>query len=107
MFFLVDPSHPGYELLKNVVAGQMFVAAFGGLHDYPVGDTEILHVGKPAFDAALGTVNVGKVNLGWASIGICEHSFYEAVTRATGSSTATGSPTSHTCGACWPTPTPG
>lgn len=34
------------------------------------------------FDAALATVNVGKVNLGWASIGICEHSFYEAVTHA-------------------------
>lgn len=81
VFFLVDPSHQGYELLKNVVAGQMFVAAFN-LHDYPVSDSDILHVGKPAFDAALATVNVGKVNLGWASIGICEHSFYEAVTHA-------------------------
>ncbi len=81
VFFLVDPSHPGYELLKNVVAGQMFVAAFN-LHDYPVAADDILHVGKPAFDAALATVNVGKVNLGWASIGICEHSFYEAVTHA-------------------------
>jgi alkylation response protein AidB-like acyl-CoA dehydrogenase len=75
VFFLVDPSHPGYELLKNVVA------AFT-LHDYPVAAEDILHVGKPAFDAALATVNVGKVNLGWASIGICEHSFYEAVTHA-------------------------
>lgn len=81
VFFLVDPSHQRYELLKNVVAGQMFVAAFN-LHEYPVGPQDILHVGKAAFDAALGTVNVGKVNLGWASIGICEHSFYEAVTHA-------------------------
>ena len=81
VFFLVDPSHACYELLKNVVAGQMFVAAFN-LHDYPVAPQDILHVGKAAFDAALGTVNVGKVNLGWASIGICEHSFYEAVTHA-------------------------
>jgi acyl-CoA dehydrogenase len=81
VFFLVDPSHPRYELLKNVVAGQMFVAAFN-LHDYPVAPHDILHVGKSAFDAALATVNVGKVNLGWASIGICEHSFYEAVTHA-------------------------
>lgn len=81
VFFLVDPSHKGYELLKNVVAGQMFVAAFN-LHDYPVAPHDILHVGKPAFDAALATVNVGKVNLGWASIGICEHSFYEAITHA-------------------------
>lgn len=81
VFFLVDPSHPSYELLKNVVAGQMFVAAFN-LHDYPVAPHDILHVGKSAFDAALATVNVGKVNLGWASIGICEHAFYEAVTHA-------------------------
>ena len=81
VFFLADPSHPGYELIKNVVAGQMYVAAFN-LHDYPVAAADILHVGTAAFDAALATVNVGKVNLGWASIGICEHSFYEAVTHA-------------------------
>lgn len=80
-FFLVDPSHSTYELIKNVVSGQMFVAAFN-LHGYPVTTNDILHVGKPAWDAALATVNVGKVNLGWASIGICEHSFYEAVTHA-------------------------
>ena len=35
-----------------------------------------------AFDAALNTVNVGKFNLGFASIGICEHAFYEAITHA-------------------------
>ncbi len=81
VFFLVDPTHPGYELIKNVVAGQMYVAAFN-LRDYPVAPADILHVGTAAFDAALATVNVGKVNLGWASIGICEHSFYEAVTHA-------------------------
>ena len=81
VFFLVDPGHESYELIKNVVAGQMFVAAFN-LHDYPVARADILHVGKPAWDAALATVNVGKVNLGWASIGICEHSFFEAVTHA-------------------------
>ena len=81
VFFLVDPSHSSYELLKNVVAGQMYVAAFN-LHDYPVAASDILHVGKAAFDAALATVNVGKVNLGWASIGISEHAFYEAVTHA-------------------------
>ena len=31
---------------------------------------------------ALNTVNVGKFNLGWASIGICTHSFYEALNHA-------------------------
>jgi alkylation response protein AidB-like acyl-CoA dehydrogenase len=81
VFFLVDTAHENYELIKNVVYGQMYVAAFH-LHEYPVSTTDILHVGKPAWDAALATVNVGKVNLGWASIGICEHSFFEAVTHA-------------------------
>ncbi len=80
-FFLVDTQHPNYELLKNVVPGQMFVAAFN-LHEYPVAPSDILHVGKPAWDAALATVNVGKVNLGWASIGISEHAFFEAISHA-------------------------
>ena len=80
-FFLVDTRRPEYRLQKNVVASQMFVAAFE-LDSYPVTPGDLLHTGKAAWDAALATVNVGKVNLGWASIGICEHSFFEAVTHA-------------------------
>lgn len=80
-FFLVDTQAAEYELVKNVVDSQMFVAQFE-LRDYPVSSDDILHTGKPAWDAALATVNVGKVNLGWASIGICEHAFFEAVTHA-------------------------
>ena len=79
VWFAVDSQHPAYRLEKNVVAGQMFVSAFT-LVDYPV--TEVLHEGPGAFDAALNTVNVGKFNLGFASIGICEHAMYEAVTHA-------------------------
>ena len=81
VFFLADTQHEGYQLEKNVVSSQMYVSAFS-LADYPVTAEDILHTGKPAWDAALATVNVGKVNLGWASIGICEHSFYEAITHA-------------------------
>ncbi|MDQ1246183.1 MAG: acyl-CoA dehydrogenase, partial [Actinomycetota bacterium] len=80
-FFLADTSHPAYVLEKNVVASQMFVAAFR-LEQYPVEQADILHTGKPAWDAALATVNVGKANLGWASIGICEHAFYESIAHA-------------------------
>ena len=43
---------------------------------------DILHMGPGAFDAALNTVNIGKFNLGFASIGICEHALYEAITHA-------------------------
>ena len=69
--------------MKNVVNSQNFVSEFR-LEDYPVREEDVLHTGKDAFHAALNTVNVGKFNLGFASIGICEHAFYEAITHADG-----------------------
>ncbi len=81
VFFLVDPAHPAYKLHGNVVRGAMYVSAFD-LVDYPVALADVLHTGKAAWDGALATINVGKVNLGWASIGIAEHAFYEAITHA-------------------------
>ena len=74
-------STPHYELIKNVVNSQNYVSKFE-LDDYPVRAEDILHTGPAAFDAALNTVNIGKFNLGFASIGICEHAFYEAITHA-------------------------
>jgi hypothetical protein len=59
----------------------MYVSEFS-LHDYPVTAADMLHAGTAAFDAALNTVNIGKFNLGFASIGICEHAIYEAITHA-------------------------
>jgi acyl-CoA dehydrogenase len=83
LFFLADPAHPAYQLVRNVVHGQMYVAEFH-LDDYPVSPADVLHTGKAAWDAALATVNVGKVQLAWASIGIAGHSFVEAVRHAHG-----------------------
>ena len=37
---------------------------------------------RAAFEAALNTINVGKFNLGFCSIGMSEHCFYETVTQA-------------------------
>jgi alkylation response protein AidB-like acyl-CoA dehydrogenase len=81
VFFAADSGHPQYRLVKNVVNSQNFVSEFR-LENYPVEQQDILHTGKDAFHAALNTVNVGKFNLGFASIGICEHAFYEAITHA-------------------------
>jgi len=81
LFFLADPKHPGYTLVQNVVHGQMYVSEFR-LSDYPVAPADVLHTGKAAWDAALATVNVGKVQLAWASIGIAEHAFVEAIGHA-------------------------
>ena len=83
VFFAADSQHPSYRLVQNVVSSQMYVSEFR-LDGYPVAPDDVLHTGAAAFDAALNTVNIGKFNLGFASIGICEHAFYEAVTHADG-----------------------
>jgi acyl-CoA dehydrogenase len=81
VWFVADSGHENYELIDNVVHGQMFVSNFR-LNDYPVHEEDILCTGPDAFSVALNTVNVGKFNLCTASIGMCEHAFYEAITHA-------------------------
>jgi len=81
VFFAADPRHERYECVQNVCASQNFVSEFA-LHEYPLTEADILHKGRAAWDAALNTVNIGKYNLGWASIGMCTHALYEAVTHA-------------------------
>ncbi|MFI8003065.1 acyl-CoA dehydrogenase family protein [Streptomyces sp. NPDC086010] len=81
VFFAADSRHPAYHLVKNVVDSSKYVSEFR-LDAYPVSPDDVLHTGRAAFDAALNTVNVGKFNLCTASIGICEHAMYEAVTHA-------------------------
>jgi acyl-CoA dehydrogenase len=81
IFFVADSQHPNYELVKNTVYSQNFVAEFH-LDAYPFTEAEVLHHGDDAWNAALNTVNVGKYNLGWASIGMCTHAFYEAMDHA-------------------------
>ena len=81
VFFVVDPRHEKYECVKNVCNSQSYVAHFA-LRDYPIAEADILSLGREAWDTSLNTVNVGKFNLGWASIGICTHAFYEAIDHA-------------------------
>jgi acyl-CoA dehydrogenase len=81
VFFAADSSHPAYRLVSNVVRGQLYVSAFD-LDAYPVAPEDVLHTGVEAFEAALNTINVGKFNLGFCSIGMCEHCFYETITQA-------------------------
>jgi acyl-CoA dehydrogenase len=81
VFFVADSQHDRYDLIKNVVNSQNYVANYA-LRDYPVAEADILHRGPGAFHAALNTVNVCKYNLGWGAIGMCTHAMYEAVTHA-------------------------
>jgi acyl-CoA dehydrogenase len=81
VFFAADSRHDRYELIKNVVNSQNYVANYA-LRDYPVTEADLLHRGPEAFHAALNTVNVCKYNLGWGAVGMCTHAMYEAVTHA-------------------------
>lgn len=81
VFFVVDSQHEKFECVKNIVNSQNYVAEFT-LHGYPITAADILSQGREAWDTSLNTVNLCKYNLGWASIGLCTHAFYEAITHA-------------------------
>jgi acyl-CoA dehydrogenase len=81
VFFAADPAHDNYDLVQNVVDWEGYVAEYA-LNSYPVTDADIMSTGRAAWDSALNTINVGKFNLGWASIGICTHALYEGLNHA-------------------------
>ncbi|WP_136798874.1 MULTISPECIES: acyl-CoA dehydrogenase [Desulfosediminicola] len=84
VFFTVNPEHPAYECVKKIDTSgvrQAYVAEYA-LHDYPITEADILSVGEHAWNSSLNTINVGKFELGCASIGIATHSFYEALNHA-------------------------
>ena len=80
-YFVTNYRHKAYELKKNVISHQEYVSNFA-LHDYPITEDDILSRGELAWDSSLNTVNIGKFNIGPASIGVTEHCFYEAITHA-------------------------
>jgi acyl-CoA dehydrogenase len=80
-FFVADSQHENFDCIQNITESQNYVAQYA-LKDYPISEGDILSMGKDAWNTALNTVNVGKYNLGWASIGICTHAMYEAITHA-------------------------
>jgi acyl-CoA dehydrogenase len=81
VFFVADPQHENFECVQNVCNSQNYVAEFA-LHSYPITEADILSKGRNAWDSSLNTINICKYNLGWASIGICTHAFYESITHA-------------------------
>jgi len=81
IFFVTNYRNKAYELKKNVISHQEYVSNFA-LHDYPITDDDILSRGPHAWDSGLNTVNIGKFNIGPASLGVAEHCLYEAITHA-------------------------
>ncbi len=83
VFFAVDSKHEKYECVKNTVSHQNYVAEYR-LHDYPITKSDIMEEGPDAWDNMLNTINVCKFNLGWGSIGLATHAFYESISHAAG-----------------------
>jgi acyl-CoA dehydrogenase len=81
VWFVVDSKHKNYECIQNVVNEQNYVSEYA-LHDYPITEADILEKGQTAWDNMLNTINICKFNLGWGSIGLCTHAFYEAIDHA-------------------------
>jgi acyl-CoA dehydrogenase len=84
VFFVVKTDHPNYECVKKIDTSgvrQAYVAEFA-LHDYPITEADILSRGKLAWNSSLNTINIGKFELGCASIGIATHALYEALNHA-------------------------
>ncbi|TGN18224.1 acyl-CoA dehydrogenase [Leptospira idonii] len=81
VFFGVNSQHKNYELKQNIVTSQNYVAEFE-LHDYPITEADIISKGRAAWDTSLATIAFCKFNLGWGSVGICTHAFYEALNHA-------------------------
>jgi acyl-CoA dehydrogenase len=81
VFFATDSQHEAYECIKNTVNEPNYVAELA-LHDYPISDAEIMERGPKAWDNMLNTINVCKFNLGFGSLGLATHAFYEALDHA-------------------------
>jgi len=86
VFFVCEPQHFNYKLVKKIATSGVRPAYVGAydLIEYPITRDDILSSGKLAWDSSLGTINIGKFQLGFASIGICTHAFYEAINHAAG-----------------------
>ncbi len=80
-FFVAHYDHENYDCVQNVINSQSYVSEYA-LLDYPITEADMLAKGPFAWDCALNTVNIGKYNLGWASIGMCTHALYEAIHHA-------------------------
>lgn len=84
VFFAVESDHEKYECVKKIdTSGNRpaYVAEYA-VHKYPITNDEILSSGNLAWDSALNTINVGKFQLGFASIGICTHALYEGTNHS-------------------------
>jgi acyl-CoA dehydrogenase len=84
VFFVVSSKHRNYKPVKKIDTSGVRPAYVGeyDLINYPITSEDILSSGPLAWDSGLSSVNIGKFQLGFASIGICTHALYEAINHS-------------------------
>ncbi|MEU0541160.1 acyl-CoA dehydrogenase [Nocardia sp. NPDC005978] len=84
-FVRVAHTSPGFRLVRNAVPEQMFVAEFE-LDNCAVREADIIVSGGDAFFDAVNTINIGKVNLATAAIGLAGRALLETYRHTNGRS---------------------
>jgi acyl-CoA dehydrogenase len=81
-FFVVRPQDaPVLEdvrKIRTIGIRTAFVGEFE-VRDHELPESDLICVGRDAWDAVFATVDIGKLLLGFGAIGICEHAFAEAL----------------------------
>ncbi len=82
VFFALRPGETrafhNLQKIRTLGIRTAFVGAFE-VKGHAFRASDIICQGRHAWDAVLGTVNLGKFFLGFGAVGICEHAFAEAV----------------------------
>lgn len=84
VYWVVDSRNRHYKYVKDIETPGTQSARVGEYEmiEYPLTDRDILSTGDKAFADALSSVNIGKFQLGFCSVGMCEHALYEAINHA-------------------------
>jgi acyl-CoA dehydrogenase len=82
VLFAIRPSEaPAFQnnsKIRTLGARSAFVGAFN-VDGHPIPDCDVISQGHDAWDTVANTVNFGKFFLGFGAIGMCAHSFAEAI----------------------------
>jgi len=84
VLFAVNTEHHNYKLVKKIHTSGIrngYIGEFE-LVNYPITKEDIISSGQRAWDSCFSSINIGKFQPAFCSIGLCTHSLYEAMNHA-------------------------